>query len=122
MGIALGYSPLLVFTVAVVFNILIYFPTRWMLDLVGTQVVKIPYVSKARNRGEKMVGKYGLLGLAFLVGIPLPFTGVYTATLASWSLKYKYRESIIPIIIGVLVAGCIVTATTMGVDTLIRGI
>jgi len=115
LGIALGYHPLLVFWVAVIFNILIYFPIRWLLDLVGIQVIKIPYVSKARDRGRRMVNKYGLVGLALLVGIPLPFTGVYTATLASWSLGYKYMEAVIPIAIGVLIAGGIVTAMTLGV-------
>ncbi len=114
LGIALGYHPLLVFWVAVISNILIYFPVRWMLDLIGTQAVKIPYVSKARDRGRRMVSKYGLIGLALLVGIPLPFTGVYTATLASWSLGYKYREAVIPITIGVFIAGGIVTAITLG--------
>jgi len=115
LGIALGHPPLLVFSVAVIFNILIYFPVRWLLDLVGTQVVKIPYVSKTRDRGRRVVNKYGLIGLALLVGIPLPFTGVYTATLASWSLGYKYTEAVIPIAIGVFIAGGIVIAITLGV-------
>ncbi len=115
LGIALGYRPLLVFLVAVVFNILVYFPIRWLLDLVGMQVVKIPFISKARDRGRRMVNKYGLIGLALFVGVPLPFTGVYTAALASWSLGYKYQETVIPIAIGVLIAGGIVTAMTLGV-------
>ena len=115
LGIALGYNPIQVFGIAVIFNILIYFPVRWLLDMIGNQVIKIPFVNSARNRGRRMVSRYGLIGLAILVGIPLPFTGVYTASLASWSLGIKYWEAILPISIGVLVAGSIVTFMTLGV-------
>lgn len=67
-----------------------------------------------------MVDRYGLVGLALLVGIPLPFTGVYTATLAGWSLGYNYKEAILPIAIGVVIAGGIVTALTLGAVELWR--
>ena len=121
IGIALNYHPLLVYLVAVTFNILIYFPIRYMLDKIGHIVIKIPLVEGARNRGRRMVSRYGLVGLGLLVAIPLPFTGVYTATLASWSLKYKYYEAILPIAIGVVIAGGIVTAMTIGVVTWVKG-
>lgn len=121
LGIILNYHPLLVYLIAVVFNILIYFPIRYMLDKIGSIVIKIPFVESSRNRGRRMVSRYGLVGLGLLVAIPLPLTGVYTATLASWSLKYTYKESIIPISIGVVVAGIIVTLVSIGVMTWAKG-
>jgi len=33
------------------------------------------------------VVSYGFLGLTLLVAIPLPFTGVYTASILSWLLN-----------------------------------
>lgn len=122
LGIALGYSPLLVFTIAVCANALIFFPIRWMLEIIGKQLEKISFVSKSRDRGRKMVNKYGLIGLVILVGIPLPLTGVYTATLASWSLKYSYKQSFLAIVIGVVIAGTVVTLLTVGADSLIGAI
>ena len=121
LGIALGYHPLQVFLVSVVFNILVYFPIRYALDMIGENVFKFPFVEKARNRGRRMVSRYGIIGLGLLVGIPLPFTGVYTATLASWSLGFKSREAIIPISIGVIVAGIIVLVMTLGIVELFVG-
>ena len=121
LGIALGYHPVLVYFVAVIFNILIYFLIRYILSIIGDKVFRFPFVESARDRGRRMVSRYGLIGLGLLVAIPLPFTGVYTATLASWSLKYTYKESIIPISIGVVVAGLIVTAMTLGVITWAKG-
>jgi len=120
LGIALNYHPLLVYFIAVVFNVLIYFPIRFMLDRIGNIATKIPFVGSTRDRGRRMVSRYGLIGLCLLVAIPLPFTGVYTATLASWSLKYGYKESILPISLGVIVAGFIVTAMTLGVITWVK--
>jgi uncharacterized membrane protein len=115
LGVALGYNPIQVFLVAVLANILVYFPIRWMLDIIGKVVLRLSFVRNARDRGQRMVSKYGKIGLALLVAIPLPLTGVYTATLASWSLKYSYRETILPIAVGVIIAGCIVTAMSLGV-------
>jgi uncharacterized membrane protein len=120
LGIALDYHPILVYVIAIIFNILIYFPIRFMLDKVGDVVIKISLVESARDRGRRMVSRYGLWGLCLFVAIPLPFTGVYTATLASWSLKYSYKESILPISIGVVVAGIIVTLMSLGVITWVR--
>jgi uncharacterized membrane protein len=121
LGIALEYHPVLVFIIAVAFNVLIYFPIRFMLDKIGNVVIKLPLVESARDRGRCMVSRYGLIGLGLLVAIPLPFTGVYTASLASWSLKYSYKESILPIAIGVVVAGLIVTLVSIGVVTWVKG-
>ena len=119
LGIALGYHPILVYLIAVASNILIYFPIRYALDKIGDNVLKFPFVERARNRGSRMVKRYGLVGLGLLVGIPLPFTGVYTATLASWSLKIEYKKAIVPIAIGVIVAGIIVISMTLGAVELI---
>lgn len=121
LGIAFGYNPYQVFTIAVLVNILVYFPIRWMLDIAGKVVLRLSFVRSARDRGQRVVSKYGKYGLALLVAIPLPLTGVYTATLASWSLKYGYKEAILPIVVGVIIAGGIVTAMSMGVLAWVRG-
>lgn len=121
LGIAFGYNPYQVFLIAVLSNILVYFPIRWMLDIAGKIILRFSFVRSARDRGRRIVSKYGKFGLALLVAIPLPLTGVYTATLASWSLKYGYRETILPIVTGVVIAGIIVTAMSMGVLTWAKG-
>ena len=61
-----------------------------------------------RNVGEK-VSKYGLLGLMLFVAIPLPITGAWTGTLGAWVLGLDRKKSILFILLGVLIAGIIVT-------------
>ena len=71
---------------------------------------------KAHLKGKK-VTKYQYLGLLLFVGIPLPGTGAWTGALAAAFLDMPLRKARPSIILGVLLAGCIMTAlTAMGVN------
>lgn len=59
--------------------------------------------------------KYGALGVLLFVAIPLPMTGVWTASIASFLLGLRSRVVIPYMLIGVLIAGAIVTAISVGV-------
>lgn len=117
LGIVLGYHPLLIFALAVVLNTLIYFPIRFVLNLTGDRL-PLPYVKSVRKRSQPFINKYGKYGLALFVGIPLPYSGVYTATIVSWLLGFDTKTTIIPIAIGVIIAGTIVTLLTLGAQEL----
>ena len=56
------------------------------------------------------VGKYGLLGLMLFVAIPLPITGAWTGTIGAWVMGLDRKKSILFILLGVLVAGIVVSA------------
>ncbi len=66
-------------------------------------------VERARNKVGEKVSKYGLLGLMLFVAIPLPITGAWTGTVGAWVLGLDRKKSILFILLGVLVAGIIVT-------------
>jgi len=118
LGILLGHNPVHVFLLAATLNVLIYFPIRLTLNFVGS---KLPasFITSVRKRSQPFVDKYGIYGLAIFVGIPLPYSGVYTATTLSWLLGFNTRTCIIPITVGVFIAGCIVTALTLGIGELL---
>lgn len=118
VGVALGYHPLLVLLVAVTFNTLVYFPLRLLLNTTGSKL-PLPFLNSARKRCKPFVDKYGKCGLAVFVGIPLPYSGVYTATIASWALGFSTRSALIPITAGVLIAGIIVTLLTISVGEIL---
>ena len=85
LGIGLGLDPALTYLVAVITNILVYFPARLILDVFYRSVLhRLPlfdrYLLKVRERGKPKVDKYGLVGLALFVAVPLPITGAYTGT------------------------------------------
>ena len=73
---------------------------------------------KGGNALEAKAGHGLFIALAIFVGIPLPGTGAWTGTLAASILDMKFKESVIAVMVGVLIAGCIM----MGVSALGVGI
>ena len=60
--------------------------------------------------------KYGPAFLVVLVAIPLPITGAWTGSLASWAFGIPAQRAIPLIALGVVIAGIIVTVLTeMGI-------
>ncbi len=77
------------------------------------------FVAKARAKVHEKVEKYGYLGLAVFVGIPLPVTGAWTGALGAWILGMERKKAVLAIALGVLVAGIIVSLVVgLGVGAL----
>ena len=66
----------------------------------------------------RMVRKYRILGLIILVAIPLPGTGAWTGALVATIFRIPIRKALPALLIGVLIAGAIVTAVSCGVISL----
>lgn len=120
LGISLGLDPVFTLFIAVIANGLMFFPIFFGLCLFYDRLLsRIPlfdrYLDSVRRRGQPKVDKYGFWGLLFFVAIPLPITGVYTATSLAWLLEIDRRKAFIPIAIGVVIAGVIVLLATLGV-------
>jgi uncharacterized membrane protein len=76
------------------------------------------FVEKARKKLSVKLEKWGWLGIAVFVAVPLPITGAWTGTLGSWVLGVSRRRTMLAVIIGVLIAGAIVSAVVMlGIET-----
>ena len=76
-------------------------------------------MERARGKVHKEVEKWGWIGIAVFVAIPLPVTGAWTGTLGSWILGLDKRKTMLAVIVGVAVAGAIVTAVVvLGVKAL----
>jgi len=71
------------------------------------------YVEKSQKKIHKYVEKYGILGVAIFIGIPLPGSGVYSGALGSYVLGLSYKKFILAAILGVLIAGILVTIVTL---------
>ncbi len=80
-------------------------------------------LKKGEKAGEKLLKKtknYGTYVALFLfVAIPIPGTGAWTGTLAASILKLDFKKSVIAVVLGVLTAGLIMMAVSLG---LFRGI
>ncbi|MCQ2241623.1 small multi-drug export protein [Treponema sp.] len=76
------------------------------------------FLVKGQKAGEKLESKAGkglFVALFLFVGIPLPGTGAWTGTLAASLLDMKFKDTVIAVMAGVLFAGLIMMALSMGV-------
>jgi uncharacterized membrane protein len=67
-------------------------------------------VTRTQRRIQRSVDRYGWMGVALFIGVPLPGTGSYSGALGAYLLGLGYRKFIVANVIGVLMAGTIVTA------------
>ena len=75
------------------------------------------FLEKGTKAGDKLQSKAGrgiFLALLLFVGIPLPGTGVWTGTLAASFLNMKFKQTVIAVMLGVLLAGLIMMAGSLG--------
>lgn len=70
------------------------------------------FFARTMSRG-KTVERYKWLGLMLFVAIPLPITGAWTGAILAVLLGLKFRYAFTSILVGVLIAGALVTAATM---------
>lgn len=76
------------------------------MGIIGTLVEKF---LKYTNRRAAFIERYGKVGLILFVALPLPITGAWTGTIAAYLLGIRFRDAILPICTGVLIAGIVVT-------------
>ena len=67
---------------------------------------------RTRIKFEGKYARYGAIALIIFVAIPLPITGSWTGSLAAFLFQIPRHKAAILIIIGVLIAGLIVTLIT----------
>ncbi len=72
-------------------------------------------VLKVRRKTRAKVERYGVYALILFTAIPLPFTGAYTACLASYLFGLNIIKSLLAIFLGIIIAAVIVSLATFGV-------
>jgi len=117
-GILNGISWPVVFAVCVITNIILGIVVYIFIDKFIILIRKIKfiekiwneYVNKIQRKIEKNVDRWGEGAIAIFIGIPLPGSGVYSGGLAAYLIGLDFKKFIISNIIGVLIAGIVVTA------------
>ena len=82
---------------------------------------KIKFLNKLANwlnrkveKNRAKIEKYAFWGLAAFIAIPLPTTGAWTGSLVAAMIDMKFWKAMLTAIVGVLVAGVIVTVIVYG--------
>lgn len=69
--------------------------------------------SYTRKKTKKSIEKWESLALIIFVAIPLPVTGAWTGSLASYLFGLDFKKSLLCIFTGICIAGVIVTSATL---------
>ena len=107
--------------IAVVVNILLGPAVYFLLDKFLHLLLRIRFmnrmwdrmIAKVQQKIHPLVQKYGVVGLGVFIGIPLPGSGVYTGAAGGYLLGFTRREFYAATVIGVLIAGTVVTAVVL---------
>lgn len=121
VGIALlKLNPLLVYPVAVCFNLIPVLPVLLLLNPIRRLLENRPlfrgffrWLDRRAGKNKKLVQKYQEVGLMLFVALPLPVTGAWTGSLLSVVMGLRPLKSFFFIACGVGIAGVIVTLLTM---------
>lgn len=122
LALSFGFNPISAFLLTVFINSILFFPIFFGLKLFYENFlsrIKIfrKYLERVRIRGEPLINKYGVIGLAIFVSLPLPMSGVYSGSVLSWLLGFSWKKAFFAIMIGVVTSGLIVLGMTLGVFT-----
>lgn len=71
---------------------------------------------RTMDKSRANIEKYGAIGLAIFVAVPIPTTGAWTASIAACLFNLRFSYALISIFIGVLLAGMITGIVTGLVD------
>jgi len=127
-GVIAGLSVHTAFILAVLGNltpipVLVVF-TRKVFEWIRTKSEKLDqFVRRMEAKADKnkaIVERSEFLGLMILVAIPLPGTGAWTGALVAAMLNMRLKRAMPAIILGVIIAGVIVTTITYGAGALLN--
>ena len=85
--------------------------TSFILELVFKQKAE-KLAKNSTTEVEDKKRKMLILGLFIFVAVPFPITGVWTGTAIAVFLGMKFKDTFLPIVLGNLVAGSIITLLT----------
>ena len=122
LGAACGIPWYLNYIISVIGNMLpvpfVLLLIKKILEWMKTTKVFSKFALWLEARAEKSKGRLEkgvFIGLVLFVAIPIPGTGAWTGSLLAALAGIKFKKSILAILIGVLLAGVIMTLASYGV-------
>ncbi len=102
-------------------NLLPILPILYFLEPIRKLLSKIKFMKRFFDwlyertyKKSRKVMKYGAIGLTLFVAIPLPITGAWTGAVAAILFEVPPKYAFPSIILGVLIAGLVVSLVTLG--------
>lgn len=124
----LGFGPLEAYLLAIIGNMIPVIPIIILIEPTLKWLGKFPlfknfcdWIIIRTQRRAPQIQKYGFWGLAIFVAIPLPMTGAWSGAAIAFILGMRKRIACLSILLGILIAGIIVTILTYGLAHLFGG-
>jgi uncharacterized membrane protein len=120
-GMLQGVNIYVVFLLCFLANVMVFPIMMFFLDKVNHYLLRWNFYKRAAiwvarrakvNSGAK-IQKYGFWGLLFFVMIPLPGTGVYAGSIATYLFKIEKKRAFTANVIGIFVSSLIIWGTTL---------
>jgi uncharacterized membrane protein len=113
-------NPFLAYLLAVIGNMIPVIPLLLLLGPASSFFMRFKWGKRffdwffeRTRRKSASLEKYQTLGLAAFVAIPLPVTGAWTGCAAAFLMGIRFRHAVPAILLGVMVAGLIVTVLSL---------
>lgn len=128
-GLAQGVPLIEVFLIAVLVNILLGSVVLFLLNFLLEYALRIKLlerfynysIKRIRKNAHHLIEKYGLIGLALFIAVPLPGSGSYSGALAAFILGINQKRFFVANAVGVIIAGIIVTTISVGAISFFGG-
>ncbi len=125
-GISQGVNSYLVFICCFLANLLVFPLMLFFLNYVNQGLIRWRPYKKAAvwvakrakvGTGDK-IQKFGFFGLALFVMIPLPGTGVYAGTIATYLFRMERKKAFMANAIGILASSLIIWTFAVSVKSI----
>lgn len=121
-GLGFGFSLTKTLTLSILGNFLPVIPVLYFLVAVSTWLRKrfkfwdkfFDWLFARTRRHSESVEKYGWIGLAIFVGVPLPMTGAWSGVAAAFIFGIPFWRAVFAITLGIFMAAAIVTGVCLG--------
>jgi uncharacterized membrane protein len=126
LALALGMTnPIQIYLLAVAGNFVPVLPILLLLGPAERQLRRFGWIDRFLDwlfrrtvSRSDLIKRYESLGLILFVAIPAPMTGAWTGAIAAYLFKLPLRMAIPCIILGILIAGVVVSLVSQGVISL----
>lgn len=120
-GLANGANIYLVFVACFLANVLVFPLMFFFLDNINKYLLKMRFYKKsalfiaqrAKKGSGEQIKKYGFWGLIFFVMLPIPGTGVYAGSIASYIFKIERQKAFVANTIGIFISSVIIWVATL---------
>lgn len=114
----------LVFVIAVIANILVFPFMMFFLETINKRLLRwhlyrkmaLWIARRAKKGAAEKIKKYGFFGLIFFVMLPIPGTGVYAGSIATYIFKIERKRAFLANAIGITLSSMIVWFITYSVQ------